>query len=338
MKLFYYKDPAGNFGDDLNEWIWDPFLGDRLNGAGANMSGIGTLIGPMMKDPGPWIVFGSGAGYGPPPADFGGPRWTIACVRGPLTARLLGLDPSLAVADPAILLRSHPAVPERQDNGRVAFMPHHSIAEQDEWRWAAEAAGIDYIDPRDDAHQSIARIRNAKLLICDAMHGAIVADAIRTPWVAVSSSPETSTFKWLDWSSSLGMRYDPIVMPASSLDDHWRSKGLRYYGRFYRTAAEPETALAHVQADIRAKNQPLSFRQRQVGKVAARTVGGAALRISGATGHKSRFDARARDALAEALRRAAALPGQLSEDRILAEKESILLQKLSELRAATPEA
>jgi hypothetical protein len=23
MKLYYYKDVVGNFGDDLNSWLWD---------------------------------------------------------------------------------------------------------------------------------------------------------------------------------------------------------------------------------------------------------------------------------------------------------------------------
>ncbi len=26
MKLYYYKDVIGNFGDDLNSWLWDALI------------------------------------------------------------------------------------------------------------------------------------------------------------------------------------------------------------------------------------------------------------------------------------------------------------------------
>ena len=31
MKLFYYKDPTGNFGDDLNPWIWYSLAPELFN-------------------------------------------------------------------------------------------------------------------------------------------------------------------------------------------------------------------------------------------------------------------------------------------------------------------
>ena len=26
MKIYYFKDPVGNFGDDLNSWLWDTLI------------------------------------------------------------------------------------------------------------------------------------------------------------------------------------------------------------------------------------------------------------------------------------------------------------------------
>jgi succinoglycan biosynthesis protein ExoV len=35
MKLFYFKDPAGNFGDDLNLWLWPKVLPGILDEDGS---------------------------------------------------------------------------------------------------------------------------------------------------------------------------------------------------------------------------------------------------------------------------------------------------------------
>ncbi|MCP6146191.1 polysaccharide pyruvyl transferase family protein, partial [Klebsiella pneumoniae] len=74
------------------------------------------------------------------------------------------------------------------------------------------------------------KIRNAKLVLADAMHAAIIADAFRVPWVPMVTSPQINTFKWLDWTSTIEQRYTPIVLGSSSLKEMVRSKGLFLYG------------------------------------------------------------------------------------------------------------
>ncbi len=45
MKLYYFIDPSGNFGDDLNPWIWDRLLPDFFDqNADTLFIGIGTLL------------------------------------------------------------------------------------------------------------------------------------------------------------------------------------------------------------------------------------------------------------------------------------------------------
>ena len=48
------------------------------------------------------------------------------------------------------------------------------------------------------------------------MHGAIVADTLRIPWVPVVCSPAIPPFKWIDWTRSLDLDYRPRGLPPSS--------------------------------------------------------------------------------------------------------------------------
>jgi succinoglycan biosynthesis protein ExoV len=70
--------------------------------------------------------------------------------------------------------------------------------------------GFGYIDPREPRQTVIDGIRRTHVLIAEAMHGAIVADALGVPWIAVrSGGAGTLEFKWRDWCSSLGLDYQP---------------------------------------------------------------------------------------------------------------------------------
>ncbi|MBP0651235.1 hypothetical protein J8J40_29685, partial [Mycobacterium tuberculosis] len=78
--------------------------------------------------------------------------WKIWCVRGPLTARVLDLDPALAVTDAAILMALLPEYRPLHPSQRrgVVFMPHHAVAKVGRLPGACARAGIEYLDPTDD--------------------------------------------------------------------------------------------------------------------------------------------------------------------------------------------
>src|ERR1019366_6854573 len=60
---------------------------------------------------------------------------------------------------------------------------------------------------------------SAKLVVAEAMHGAIVADTLRIPWIAVECSPEILPFKWVDWCQSMDLPYKPFqLLPTSAWD------------------------------------------------------------------------------------------------------------------------
>ncbi|WP_392553436.1 polysaccharide pyruvyl transferase family protein [Orbus wheelerorum] len=226
MKIIYYKDPIGNFGDDLNEWIWNdiaPFLHGQKSEY--SLLGIGSILDINMIKNEKVIVFSSGIGYGPPPTSE---NIKIQCVRGKLTAKVLGIDESLAIADGAILLNLHPKftpIPKDERHG-IIFIPHHNTMEHQALYEVCNNAGIELVNPCQNAKDVINKIRNAKLVIAEAMHAAIIADAMRVNWVPVVLNHDINTFKWLDWLSTFDMPYNPIYIGLPSLKSFKRSKFL----------------------------------------------------------------------------------------------------------------
>ena len=166
--------------------------------------GIGSIIWDTYPAKARKYVVGCGyAGYTGAPDVHDG-TWEVVFVRGPRTAARLGLPAETAICDAAILLRTIDLPPPAKDIG-VAFMPHFESLDRGLWQEVCSAAGIRMIDPREDVEKIIAEIRGAKLLVTEAMHGAVVADALRTPWIAVKPISTLHHSKWMDWSEALSI-------------------------------------------------------------------------------------------------------------------------------------
>ena len=89
-------------------------------------------------------------------------------------------------------------------------MPHHASARFADWKHLCQQAGIDYIDPANNIHDTILQIRQSRLVLAEAMHAAIVADALRVPWIPLVCYDHILDFKWEDWCQSLNIKYTPI--------------------------------------------------------------------------------------------------------------------------------
>jgi succinoglycan biosynthesis protein ExoV len=277
MKLYYYKDPKGNFGDDLNPWIWNALAPGLIDSDDSTLLlGIGTLINSRVPRKPQKLVFGSGVGYCDSATTDD--TWKFYCVRGPLSAASLGISESLAITDPAILLTqivAEPAVP----SGLVGYMPHHLSASFADWEDICKKAGLIYLDPQADAKETVAKLRSAKLVITEAMHGAIVADAFRIPWIPVKCYDHILEFKWNDWCKSLEVEYQPQTIARLwdtdkhlALNDLVKTKikrGLRSAGVWSRdwTPPHPSDNLRKASGDvveslIRLSKSPLQFLSR----------------------------------------------------------------------------
>jgi len=221
MKIYYFKSKEGklNFGDDLNEWLWDRLLPGVFDGDDdVVFVGIGTILNGNIPKAKKTIVFGSGFGYSSriPAIDE---SWYIYCVRGEKTAEMLGLDSSIGVTDSAALLACID-LPECQKRHQFSFMPHVSTVNE-EWISLCREMGVHFIDPNNDTHFVIKEILSTEILLAEAMHGAIVADTLRVPWIPIKSNPEVLDFKWHDWCGSVGLKYKPNnILPLWGAKTH----------------------------------------------------------------------------------------------------------------------
>ncbi|MEX1025299.1 MAG: polysaccharide pyruvyl transferase family protein [Planctomycetota bacterium] len=207
MKLAYARVRGGNLGDDLNPWLWPRLLPEGF-GADADddvvLFGIGTILNAARGAAVPARaravhVFSSGADdVSPLPALDA--RWTLHCVRGPLTARRFG-RPELAVGDGAYLL--HHLVPRTEVRAGIGFMPHHRSEEWVDWAAVSERLGWRFISAKGSVDSRLAALNSVERLVTEAMHGAIIADALRVPWTPVRFSPRFGEAKWHDFGGAL---------------------------------------------------------------------------------------------------------------------------------------
>ncbi|WP_428011013.1 polysaccharide pyruvyl transferase family protein [Baaleninema sp.] len=157
-------------------------------------------------------------------------NWTIYCVRGPLSACLLGLPKETAVTDGAVLVRRL-FKSEGVKQYKYSFMSHfsQSITGAKTWTETCEMAGIHYIDPRQPVEEVLKQIDRTEILLTEALHGAIVADALRVPWICVHTAIERILpFKWIDWCESVGLSYRPYGLhQMRDLSPQYGIRGIR---------------------------------------------------------------------------------------------------------------
>ncbi|WP_193335589.1 polysaccharide pyruvyl transferase family protein [Devosia beringensis] len=246
MKLVFFRGKVPNFGDELNLHVWPALLpkGFLDEDETELFVGIGSIIGDHLPAQSRKFVMGSGyAGYmGLPDVHDG--SWDMRFVRGPNTAKTLGIAPDLSICDSAILLRAMDLPPPDKSVG-VAFMPHYESLERGNWAEACRQAGITLIDATEPVEKVLSQIQGARLLITEAMHGAIVADALRTPWIGALPIYGGHHKKWLDWAGALDLdvRLNPLK-PSSVLEYYIGKTGRGgSLGKVGRLSASPLAAL-----------------------------------------------------------------------------------------------
>lgn len=232
MKIFAFTGKQSNFGDDLNHWMWPQLLpGFFDEDDSVRFIGIGSTLYDSHPAESRKLVFGAGyAGYSALPKI--NDSWDIRFVRGRNTAKILGLSEDMAVGDSAILIRTL-GIPPREKRYETSFMPHFESANQGSWETVCAKAGVHFIDPRWTVDHILDDMLASRLLISEAMHGVIVADALRVPWRAVEPLDPNHRAKWQDWASVLDLDIDFTPLGPSNavewvMTHFWQKRRIIY--------------------------------------------------------------------------------------------------------------
>ncbi|HIC79569.1 MAG TPA: hypothetical protein EYP07_01215 [Kiloniellaceae bacterium] len=223
MKLVYF-DKIPNFGDTMNAELF-PALLPSLPWSNAGCSdigashfvGIGSILDARLDHDGRTVVFGTGIRSTERLPNLKRGVWDIRFVRGPLSARAVNARFITDSAYAYALL--HPPAP--RERKRVSFVPHYATAMEDGpvWRSICDKLGIVYVDPRAPFHEVTETLLSSRLVISEAMHGAIFADLNRIPWIAFKArvaarEGPTNDLKWQDWTTSLDIDWAPRTLPV----------------------------------------------------------------------------------------------------------------------------
>jgi len=220
MRLVYYS--GNNFGDKLNPIIFNRYLPNFFTDDEDQVFlGIGTIFGikNLYEGASTKHIFSSGYGYGEiPKIDE---SYNFICVRGPLTAKKIGLEPNKAITDGAILIKNLVGDDVLSpQNKKPSYMPHWSSEFKFDWKSICSQHNIQYLSPSEDVFSLLNKIRNSKYVITEALHGAIIADLFRVPWIPVRVYNSFNDFKWQDWALSMKIKYDTVSFPPLYTNQH----------------------------------------------------------------------------------------------------------------------
>jgi len=233
MAIFYYrefeKNGSRNFGDDINPFLLtNLFDSSIIKSERVVIVGIGTLLNKEnvahLAHFERKVVFSSGAGYGDFDCEFD-ESWDFICVRGPNTRAQLKLEDKVEHddCDGAILISNfYPPCVKSKRKG-IVFIPHHytnKIAGKGLQTICSQLGWI-YLSPEVELETFIKTVQNAELTICEAMHGAILSDTLRVPWIPLDFLHHYK-FKWEDWFLSINLDYE-INYIATKFNDRRNS-------------------------------------------------------------------------------------------------------------------
>lgn len=337
MRTFYYRVTT-NFGDHMNAWLWPRLLPGMIEQKSEDtLVGIGSLIkSDMSRVPGRKIIFGTGSGYGPMPLPQEISDWRVYFVRGPLTARLLELPPEKAIVDGAWLVDQLPELRYTPgERSGTVFVPHWTTDLYANWRQPCKDAGIDYISPFLPGDEVLNRIAGAKLAIVESLHGAILADYYRVPWIPVATDGRVLAFKWLDFCMSIGLPYRPIRLPGTDAIERLFNGGEKpWSGDVEYLPMVQESDFQKVAYAPQKRSSP-AYRARIRMKQIARPVRAAALSAVAGLRRlppvRAGYSAKSQQ-LGALLNRIAKEPALLSADAIRTEKLAQLDAMLTELK------
>jgi succinoglycan biosynthesis protein ExoV len=158
----------------------------------------------------------------------------------------------------------------------ASFMPHEFSGRDNMWRevadWkaACDSCGLHYIDARSPVDRVINEIAASKLLVTEALHGAIVATALMIPWIPVRFYSHINCFKWRDWLATVGLEYQPVTIPL--LDSSFGSQRFSFNRLLNANRRLRAHLSSHLAARAAKKNNPVLVPENHVEALTTRLL------------------------------------------------------------------
>jgi succinoglycan biosynthesis protein ExoV len=241
MNLIYFKSDIGNFGDDLNLWLWNELFGDfKSYPSDIDFVGIGSILDEriLTNRLNKKVVFGAGV------RDYkfnykAEDQLDIMFVRGPISSKVTKNSPF--ITDAAYCLRLLDFNPIENKKYKISYVPYFRNYYNYNWSLFQKYLGIHVINPTGNYLKVIEEIRSSDFILSSAMHGAIIADIFRVPWMRVNfnkmgkENKITSELKWKDWAQSICIE----KIPTHNFDFNLNEKTnflnqIIYLNKFYK--------------------------------------------------------------------------------------------------------
>lgn len=223
VRLTYFQPgTTQNFGDELNAFIWPRLLPPGFLDADESnlLIGFGSILYDSYPASAAKHILGAGYGGYRPAPDLADGSWNVVFVRGPRTASFLKLPQDSWITDGAVLLREAGDLPAPTPHVGVAFIPHFHNMRLGHWQDICQEAGVTLIDPRKPVRDILADMLGARLILAEAMHGAVIADSLRIPWVPMRPLGRIHHMKWSDWTDSLELPLRWTQLESSCLQEY----------------------------------------------------------------------------------------------------------------------
>ncbi|WP_170945181.1 polysaccharide pyruvyl transferase family protein [Rhodococcoides fascians] len=218
--------PFTNFGDELSKYALEYAFRTKIKWGSPRRSeiiGIGSVIDFYLQAGGRGAtIWGSGVRD---------PKWfeknpdsknrlgPVVAVRGPLTASVLNQSQSVALGDPGVLsavLFADSRARSRHKRG-IVYLPHFGMWATREGRVRiaeARSMGLSILSPTSHPKLTLQVISDADVLLTSSLHGMIVGHTSKTPVIPIAHAKTSRelTFKYEDYYSSMGLKYEPYEM------------------------------------------------------------------------------------------------------------------------------
>jgi len=234
LRVYHFRRQVGtkNFGDDLSPGFVSAVLDEDVEYAvpiAAQLMGAGSILdywsnrqrkfrrtlSDMIRRAHPLAIWGSGLIL---ETRLFLPNLDVLAVRGPLTAKCMGLTGDYTYGDPGLLASE--IRPAASKTGRIGIVPHYLDKSHEALEPFRDDSRFTMIDVETPWEDVLSAISSCDMILSSSLHGLIVADSYGIPNIRLRFTDRIvgGDFKFLDYGYSVA-RTDLVARQILTPDD-----------------------------------------------------------------------------------------------------------------------